>query len=489
MDEQRRAKEELYRALQEQRRRQLTRKLFSYYPDEGRLARALYKKHTAFFEAGQKYLERLILAANRVGKTEGIGGYEVTLHLTGLYPPWWVGRRFEHPVSVWAVGDTTVTVRDIIQQKLWGKFLEPGTGLIPADCIVDRTMKRGVADAIDTIFVRHVSGGISEVTFKASSEGRESFQGTKKDIIWLDEEPPLDVYTECLLRITSTTGRFEDNGMTILTFTPLTGMSETVMHFLPSGLIQETATGTKFVLMASWDDAPHLDSQTRAALWAAIPPFQRDARSKGIPQLGAGAIFPVPESEYLVNPFQIPEHWPRAFGMDVGWKATAVPWAAIDRDNDIAYLTGEYLRGQAEASIHAAAIKARGDWIPGVIDPASRGRSQTDGQALLQQYIDLGLDLQVAHNGVESGLLKVWERLSTGRLKVFNTMQSWLTEARMYRRDEKGRVVKENDHLMDATRYLIVSGLDRAIVKPSGYGSRQDDEEFGSGRGGASWMG
>lgn len=478
-------KEQLIILNEETERRRKTRRLFGYYPDTGTLRRELYVKHLSFFQAGNSYRERLMLAANRVGKTEGVGAYEMTLHLTGLYPVWWNGRRFDRPISAWVAGDTGTTVRDIVQLKLYGKFIEPGTGMIPADCIVDRTLKRGIGEALDVLYVKHVSGGISQLTFKSYDQRRESFQGTKQDVIWLDEEPPLDIYTECLMRTTGTDGTDDDAGMLMLTFTPLMGMSETVMQFLPNGQLAENESGSKFVVMATWDDAPHLTEKEKQILWAAIPPFQRDARSKGIPQLGSGAIYPVPESDFVVDDFQIPEHWPKVYGMDVGWNRTAAPWLAYDRENDTVYIYSEHYRGQAEPSIHVQGIKARGDWIPGVIDPAARGRSQVDGEQLFQQYIDLGLNLQIADNGVESGIYKVWERLSTGRLRVFKSCQNWLFEFRLYRRDEKGRIVKSNDHLMDATRYGIVTGLTFAITKPAPKVDAGDQYYVGS----RSWMG
>lgn len=452
--------------LEEKDRRFKTRKLFSYYPDEGPLRRELYPKHMQFFKAGSAFNERLIMAANRVGKTEGVGGCEMSYHLTGLYPEWWEGKRFDRPIDAWAAGDTSKTVRDIIQLKLVGPLHEKGTGLIPQDLIHDMTKNRGIADAVDTLYVKHVSGGISQLTLKSYDQKRESFQGTKKDVIWLDEEPPLAIYTECLLRTTDTTGGFSETGIMMLTFTPLMGMSETVMAFLPGGKVQELQEGSKFVVMASWDDVPHLSEETKKMLWESIPPFQRDARSKGVPQLGAGAIYPVPESEILVDDFEIPNHWPRGYGMDVGWNRTSVGWWAWDRDNDTIYRIGEHYRGQAEPSIHADAVKARGAWIPGVMDPAARGRSQVDGRQLLQDYKDLGLDIDVAFNGVESGIYEVWQRMSSGRLKVFKSCQNWVYEYRLYRRDENGRIVKSNDHAMDDTRYFVMSGLDRAKVKP-----------------------
>lgn len=216
----------------------------------------------------------------------------------------------------------------------------------------------------------------------------------------------------------------------------------------------------------SWDDALHLDDDTRADLLASVPPHQRDARQKGAPALGSGAIYPVPESGIVVEPFEIPPHWPRAYGLDVGWNRTAAVWAATDREAGIAYLYDEHYRGQAEPTVHAEAIRARGAWIPGAIDPAARGRGQTDGRQLLQAYLDLGLDLVPAQNAVEAGIHAVWLRLSAGRLKVFASCTNWLTEYRTYRRDEAGRVVKRHDHLMDATRYLALTGLDLARTAP-----------------------
>lgn len=216
----------------------------------------------------------------------------------------------------------------------------------------------------------------------------------------------------------------------------------------------------RFCVQATWDDAPHLSTEQKEKLYAAIPPYQRDARTKGVPQLGSGAIYPVPETEIICEPFRIPNFWPKCFALDVGWNRTAAVWGALDQDQDVVYLYSEYYRGQAEPAIHAQAIRSRGDHIPGVIDPAARGRSQVDGQQLIQIYTgDLGLDLSPADNAVEAGIYEVWSRLSSGRLKVFDNLQNWRAEFRLYRRDEKGKIVKENDHLMDCARYLVMSGI------------------------------
>lgn len=457
---------EMIAAYAEMARRKARKRFFDYFPDTGPLRRDLYQKHLAFFRAGATYRERAAIAANRVGKTEGMGGYEMTCHATGLYPGWWEGKRFNHPIDAWASGDTSETVRDIIQQKLVGppeKEDQWGTGLIPGDLLLGYERKsHGVKNALESIMVRHVpTGGVSVIGLKSYEQGRKKFQGTAKHVIWNDEEPPEDVYDEELLR-TMTCG-----GIVMNTFTPLSGITAVVLRFMPGGKMPD-AMDVRFAIQADWDDVPHLDEKSKKELYDALPPHQREARSKGIPVLGAGAIYPVDEDFIKVPDFIIPAHWPRSYGFDVGWNNTAAVWGALDRETDTGYLYACYKRGQAEPPIHAAAIKGRGDWIPGVIDPASRGGSQKDGEKLLNLYQDEKLILSLANNAVEAGILDVWTALSTGKLKVFRSLAPWFDEFRLYRRSDngKGTIVKVNDHLMDCTRYWYRSGRGVAITKP-----------------------
>jgi Terminase RNaseH-like domain len=224
---------------------------------------------------------------------------------------------------------------------------------------------------------------------------------------------------------------------------------------------------SRLCVQATWDDVPHLSEAVKAQLVDGMSPHMRDARTKGVPMLGAGVIYPAPEDGILCDGFEIPDYWPRAYGMDVGWNKTAVVWGAWDRSSDVVYLYSEHYMGQAAPSVHASSIKARGEWIPGAIDPASAGASQADGRQLRQEYQKEGLILFDADNSVEAGLHACYQRLVSGRLKVFRTMRSWSSEFRIYRRDEHGKIVKENDHLMDAMRYLIMSGLRYGRTAPS----------------------
>lgn len=210
--------------MAEKEKRRRTNKLALFTP---------YPKQLEFYAAGSQHRERLLMAANQVGKSE-CGSIEVAAHLTGRYPDWWPGRRFDRPTKWWAGSDTSETTRDTVQTKLIGPPADEtqwGTGAIPADCIIGTNRRQGVANALDTVLVRHVSGGVSEVGFKSYDQGRQKWQGAVRDGVWLDEEPPLDIYTEALTR----TNTVED-GLVMLTFTPLLGMSDVVLSFMEGKL-------------------------------------------------------------------------------------------------------------------------------------------------------------------------------------------------------------------------------------------------------------
>lgn len=211
-------------------------KIKRYFQAEGPFRRELYPKALKFFKAGATYRERGVIAANRVGKSD-MGSFELTVHSTGEYPEWWEGKIFKEPIKAWASGTTGQKTKDIIQAKLIGPETARGTGMIPARSIHHMVPKSGgEPGSIGTIYVRHKpTGGLSVIQLKSYAEGRPSFEGTEQHLIWLDEEPPIDIYTECLLR-TMATGEFA-GGIMFMTFTPLQGQSDVVSRFMPNGSI------------------------------------------------------------------------------------------------------------------------------------------------------------------------------------------------------------------------------------------------------------
>lgn len=217
-------------------------------------------------------------------------------------------------------------------------------------------------------------------------------------------------------------------------------------------------------------DAAHVPESEKKMELARTPPWLVDCRIHGIPQLGSGAIYPVPWTDIAVKRFEIPKHWKRFAGMDVGGK-TACIWFAISPDNGMIYAYHEYYMEGALPSVHAQNIALPGKWVPISIDHAAHGRSQIDGENLFDMYKDLGLQLTNADKSVEAGLYTCWELLANNKLKIFDDLKKFQDEYLNYQRDEKGRVVKKNDHIMDSFRYAIMTGRDLAMnemmVKPT----------------------
>ena len=216
----------------------------------------------------------------------------------------------------------------------------------------------------------------------------------------------------------------------------------------------------KYLDMIGWDDAPHLKPPFVAAevlkeREEGMLPHQRQARRTGRPSLGSGAIYPVDEDEIFIDPFKIPDHFEMGYGIDVGWRRTAALLAARDPDLDCIYLIAEHYKAEAKPVEHAWAIKAWGDWLTGAMDPAAEQSNQKDGTKLREAFVDLDLNLMRANNAVAAGLHECLVRFQTGRLKVFTTLTNFRKEFRLYRRDDKGKIVKVNDHLMDAMRYVV----------------------------------
>lgn len=438
----------LTKLVRERERRQRINRLREYVP---------YRKQAEFHKVGATYRERLFIAGNQLGKTLA-GAAEAAMHLTGQYPDWWEGQRFDRPVIMLAGSESYELTRDGVQRLLIGPPMNEedwGTGYIPKAAIVDTTRRSGVSGALDSVTVRHVSGGVSTVLFKAYEQGRGKWQANTVDFVWFDEEPPEDVYLEGITR-TNATG-----GSIAVTFTPLKGMSTVVARFIMPG--EDEGAKYRTVTTMTIDDADHYSAEERARIIASYPAHEREARTKGIPSLGSGRIFPVSEESITVAPFEIPKHWVRIGGLDFGWDhpfgAVEIAW---DRDADIIFVTKEYREREATPLIHSGALKPWGSWLPWAWPHDGLQHDKGSGEQLAAQYRGHGLNMLPERatfddgtNGVEAGIADMLDRMQTGRWKVFSTCTNWFEEFRLYHRKD-GKIVKERDDVISASRYALM---------------------------------
>jgi phage terminase large subunit-like protein len=434
-----------------------------------------YPKQAEFFEMGATKSERMFRAGNQQGKSEA-GAFELACHLTGRYPAWWKGHRFHRPIRSWMCGESSTSVRDIQQAKLFGTPGVPedlGTGFIPKECIIGATASHGATEAYDTAKVRHITGGTSTLTEKSYEQGRLKHQGEPVDVIWDDEESPMDIYKEHIARLLAT------NGIIFLTYTPLKGRTPLVTRF-----DRETASDRGLVKVSIWDCLGHLPHfATREMVEAKIAKFdahERQARTYGDPILGEGAVFTALEEDLKFDvPQPIPTYWHKLWGIDFGinhpFGAMLIGW---DKDNDIIYVLDGFRVEGATKLVHVPRIRAICSDAPVAWPHDGHDRDKGSGEELAEQYkqpapgMD-GLKMLPDHAQFEDGgysteaiIAEVIDRENTGRIKYARHLNEFFEERRDYHR-EKGLIVKKNDDMLSA---LFKAVMDRRHAKPCGMG-------------------
>lgn len=414
-----------------------------------------------FCNAFGEYKQLLAMTGNRCGKTF-IGAAIMVMHATGLYPEWYKGYRFDRPIKAWAAGISTETTRDIIQKELLGDPFNPdcyGTGMIPLEFISSTVPRTGVPCGVQAILVKHVSGGFSEITLKSYEMSQDKFMGTSIDLVWLDEEAPRDIFTQCITR-TATTG-----GFTYLTFTPEHGLTDLVKDFM-----YDRKPG-QYMVQASWEDAPHLSDEVKEQLLGVYTAAERAMRSQGIPSLGTGMVFPITEDRIVVDPFPIPPHWFKIIGIDLGFDhPNGVACLAYDQEADTIYLYDEYSERGDRISDHALAIRERGgDRIPVIVPHDCFKHETQSGKLFVDLYASYGLNIirqpfsnplgadgKPTGRNVEFGVNWMLSRMELGKFKVFRTCQKFLQETKIYHRED-GKIVDKDDDMISACRYGALS--------------------------------
>jgi phage terminase large subunit-like protein len=461
------------------------------YPDSGPYSRSQYPHMMDFYEAGKKHRFRMLGGPNGSGKSFGLA-VEFVYHITGLYPEWWNGKVQDEPRHWWIVAESAGTFKSSLQRLLIGDMNEEerGTGLIPRESIVDLKAYGGLSGACGTIILRHKKGHLVTVELKASEQKRENLQAANLDGVFFDEEPPLDIFTECLFRLRGSSTK--PPGISILGFTPLKGLSDVVLQYLPHGQYplggQHPIDPDKYIVhIDDIEKVAHLSEEDKRAYVNNCPPHERSARIHGIPTLGSGKIYPVAEEQVFIKPFEIPDFWPRAYALDFGWHCTCALWGAKDPITGTLYIYAEYYQGEQSAQIHSLNIKARGEWIKGLCDPSGGGR-QADGRQLIDVYKrSHGLDLTPADNAIAAGIARNLDMIQSGRCKVFDNLENFKAEYRTYRYDQdrpNEPARNQKDHAMDTWKYLT-SGFDRVAQtydQANGYDDREDYNDLSNSR-------
>ena len=430
----------------------------------------LYDWQKEFIRNTKDYSAVCLCAANRIGKTY-TGTYIDAIHLMGDYPEGWEGHVFESPPLCWLLGYSGEKTRDLLQNELFGRMQGQKLqgGLIPIDRIVDYKSMSGTSGALREVRVKHKSGGISTCQFWSYSQGQHALMGDSVDWYHIDEEPKdAAIYPQVLTR--TATGDRGKGGKGILTFTPENGRTDLVIKFMDS------PGASQHFMQKGWDHAPHLSEDVKTKLLESFPAHQRDMRTKGVPMLGHGRIYDISDDLVMCDPFEIPPHWYILNGMDFGWDhPQSHIQMVIDRDNDMIYVTHAYKASKVSANDAWGAVQSWSKDVP-VSWPHDglqneKGRDDATQQKthyeragfkmlpLMAQWPEIhdgAGGIKSGGNSVEQGIYEIGDMIRKGKFKIFSSLIDLMDEFRQYHRDDKGKIVKKRDDLLDAMRYAYM---------------------------------
>lgn len=415
--------------------------------------RKKHKKQLAFHRCKKR--NRWVFGGNRSGKTE-CGAVEAIWLAHGIHP--W--RKNRKNVFGWVVSLSQQVQRDVAQSKI--------LHYLPPEWIVDITMLSGRKDSpsggvIDQIKIKNVFGGISTIGFKSCDQGREKFQGSSLDFVWFDEEPPKDIYEECLMRV------MDRRGDIFGTMTPLKGMT-----FIYNEIYLNRKNNPEvWCQFMSWEDNPFLSKQEIKLLEGALDGPSLDSRRYGKFSSGEGLVYPeFDPAVHVIPPFPIPPEWQDAISIDPGLNnPLSAHWYAVDWDGNI-YVVAEHFAAGRDVDFHARSIKhicglmgwksdSKGRYCA-LIDSAANQRTLASSKSVAELFCDNGILVNTNVNkDVFSGICRVKEYLKRGNgradIYIFDTCRNMIEEFLTYSWGSGDSPKKVDDHCMDELRYYIMS--------------------------------
>jgi len=401
--------------------------------------------------------------------------------------PWYTGRRWNEPINVIWASETYTYVRETAQEYLCGPYESfegerarlAGTGWIPGEKINRCIRLRNPNDCIDRVFVEHISGGLSSLSFKAYSQGYRAFGGVRAHIVVPDEDPSVydtRIYDEMKKRTQTT------DGIILMPMTPTAGQTEAVSKFYPS----PTLNNRILVKSTLWDvDEWVLTKERKQQIWEETPVMERPCRCLGEPFQGSGKIFMIPRESYVCERRKIMPYWKFGIGIDYGSKNTGACFAAYDDINDVMYIIGEYQQALQTIQVNALALKEMSKnysamigvnqfkWIcawgrDGLHTQDEDCQTLTDQWRkqdmkmmdepchILQRDVDLKGKVREVRKFERGPMIEeMRQAFTTGKLKVFAECTTLLNQIDFYHMDN-GKIVKVNDHVLDACRHIWI---------------------------------
>ncbi len=415
--------------------------------------RKKHKKQIAFHKCKKR--NRWVFGGNRSGKTQ-CGAAEAVWIARGTHPY----RKNKKDTFGWVVSLTAQVQRDVAQQKIL-YYLRP-------DWIADIVMLSGRKDnpargVIDQIFVKNVFGGTSVIGFKSCDQGREKFQGSSLDFVWFDEEPPKDVYEECVMRVA------DRKGDIFGTMTPLKGLT-----FVYEEIYLNRRNNPEiWYEFMEWEDNPYLAKSEIKLLNDTLDETTLQSRRYGRFSAREGLVYPeFDESVHVIAPFPVPAEWQDTISIDPGLNnPLSAHWYAVDYDGNV-YVVAEHYEAGRDIDYHAEAIgktSERIGWkrdgrgrLRALIDSAASQRTLAAVKSVSELFYERGVAVEpCGKKDVFGGIAQVKSYLNRKNgqpnLYIFSCCTHMIREFKGYFWGAGESPVKRDDHAMDELRYYLMT--------------------------------
>ena len=431
-------------------------------------------KQIAFHKCPKK--NRWVFGGNRSGKTE-CGAVEALYMARGIHPY----RENRESVFGWVVSLSTQVQRDVAQSKI--------LSYLNKSWIDDIVMSSGKRESpeygvIDQIRIKNVFGKISTIGFKSCDQGREKFQGSSLDFVWFDEEPPKDIYDECLMRV------LDKSGDIFGTMTPLKGLT-----FIYEDIYLNSKNNPEvWYEFMEWADNPYLNERDVKNLTESLSIDQLDSRRYGRFKQNSGLVYPeFDENIHVIEPFNIPLDWQDKLSIDPGLNnPLSCHWYAVDYDGNV-YVVAEHFEAGRDVKHHADKIKEisnRLNWkktsfgkIEALIDSAANQRTLASSKSVSELFNDYGIAVNPKVNkdmfsGIER--VKSYLRLTNGKPKIyiFKSCVNLIRELKSYWWGDNDNPKKIDDHALDELRYYLMTKPKNSPISPPKTEIQKDKERL-----------
>lgn len=398
---------------------------------------------------------RWVFGGNRSGKSE-CGAVECVWLLQGNHPY----KPNKPNLSGWCVSPSSAVQRDVAQKKLL-HYLDKSR--IEKVVMTEGSSSSPEYGIIDYILIRNDFGGLSRLGFKSCEMSREKFQGTDLDFVWFDEEPPLDIYEECRMRL------LDRNGESFGTMTPLKGLTWVYDRIY----VNSRNDSEVWFTFMEWGDNPFLSEEAVRAMSESMSTEELEARKYGRFSGREGLVYPEFNPEiHVIKPFTPPPSMQDRLSIDPGLKnPLSCHWYAKDSDGNV-FVVAEHYQAERTIEYHARRIKEISrslDWktsydgkIEALIDSAANQKTLSSLNSVTELFRENGIyvipkvnkDLFAGINRVKAML-----RSHDGQARLFITENcvNLIRELKGYRYGKNDTPIKQDDHALDELRYYLMA--------------------------------